>query len=88
VGGVYWRARGIRIEVVLLVALGAIRSRATIGPAFYVIHVALFFLGTPALVNVLLLRKPTGFIRWYWAVPACTLFAFLLVLLQYGVSEA
>jgi hypothetical protein len=77
------------IEVVLLATIGAVRSRGAIGPAFYAVHIALFFLGTPALANVLVLRKPGGVrARWYWAVPACTLFAFALVLLQYGVSEA
>jgi hypothetical protein len=76
------------IEVTLLVTVGSVHSRALIGPMFYVAHVALFFLGTPALANVLVLRQPRELVRWYWAVPACTLFAFALVLLQYGVSEA
>jgi hypothetical protein len=76
------------IEVTLLVTFGAVRSRALIGPMFYVAHTALFFLGTPALANLLVLRQPRGILRWYWAVPVCTLFAFGLVLLQYGVSEA
>jgi hypothetical protein len=75
-------------ELALLVTLGAVRSQALIGPAFYAAHVALFFLGTPALANVLVLRRPGAILRWYWAVPVCTLFAFGLVLLQYGVSEA
>ena len=42
-----------RCEVALLTTLGA----GVIGPAFYVAHVVFFFLGTPALANVLLLRK-------------------------------
>ena len=74
--------------MVLLATIGAVRSRGAIGPAFYAVHIALFFLGTPALANALVLRKRGGMRRWYWAVPACTLFAFALVLLQYGVSEA
>ena len=78
----------VAAELVLLVTIGAIRSRAIIGPGFYVAHVALFFLGAPALANLLILRNPRGRFRWYWAVPACTAFAFGLVLLQYGVSEA
>jgi hypothetical protein len=41
------------------------------------------------LANVLLLGKPKPLLaRWYVAGLACTLFAFSLVLLQYGVSEA
>jgi hypothetical protein len=76
------------VEIILLVTLGAVRSRALIGPVFYLMHVVLFFLGTPALANLLVLKRPAGFVRWYWAVPICALFAFALVLLQYGVSEA
>ena len=76
-------------EVVLLITLGAVRSRGVIGPAFYVAHVVFFFLGTPALANVLLLRERTPVVRrWYLAGALCTAFAFCLVLLQYGVSEA
>jgi hypothetical protein len=76
------------LEVALLISVGAVRSRAIIGPTFYAAHVALFFLGTPALANLLVLWRPRGILRWYWAVPLCTLFAVGLVLLQYGVSEA
>ena len=78
----------VAVEVALLATLGAVRSRAIIGPAFYVGHVALFFLGPPALGNLLVLWPPRGMVRWYWAVPLCTLLAFGLVLLQYGVSDA
>jgi hypothetical protein len=76
------------VEIGLLMTIGPRRSSDSIGPAFYVAHVAVFFLGTPALANVLILRSPRSRFRWYWAVPACTVFAFALVLLQYGVSEA
>ena len=76
-------------EVVLLTTLGAVRSRGVIGPAFYVAHTVFFFLGTPALANVLLLRRGAPVMRrWYLAGVVCTGFAFCLVLLQYGVSEA
>jgi hypothetical protein len=76
-------------EVVLLVTLGAVGSRAFVGPVFYVAHSVFFFLGTPALANVLLLRKRGPLVRrWYLAGALCTVFAFCLVLLQYGVSEA
>ena len=75
-------------EIALLVTIGPVRSRASIGPAFYLTHLAIFLLGTPALANVLILRFRSTTFRWYWAVPLCTLFALVLVLLQYGVSEA
>ena len=80
---------GFLAEVVLHATLGAVGSRAVVGPAFYVAHVVFFFLGTPALANVLLLRKRGQIVRrWYIAGILCTGFAFCLVLLQYGVSEA
>ena len=75
------------VEVVLLVIVGAVRARTLLGPAFYGLHLAVFFLGPPALANILLLGRRV-LRRWYWVVPICTLFAFVLVLLQYGVSEA
>ena len=79
---------GFLIEIVLLGALGAVRSRGILGPGFYVAHLVIFFLGPPALANALVLH-PKGFLtRWYVATVLCTIFAFSLVLLQYGVSEA
>jgi hypothetical protein len=77
------------IELSLLLSLGSVRARTVVGPGFYVGHVILFFLGPPALANVLVLyrgRKPS--VAWYAAVPFCTVFALVLVLLQYSVSEA
>jgi len=80
---------GFLSEVILLATLGAVGSRAFVGPAFYVAHTVFFFFGTPALANVLLLPKREPILRrWYVAGFLCTAFAFCLVLLQYGVSEA
>ena len=77
------------VELILLVSLGAVRSRAIIGPSFYVAHTALFFLGVPALANALVLRGQGPLVgRQYVAVVVCTVFAFFLVLLQYVVSES
>jgi hypothetical protein len=75
------------VEVVLLAVIGAVRARTLLGPGFYALHLIMFFLGTPALANIPLLRR-RALGRWYWVVPICTLFAFVLVLLQIGVSEA
>ena len=75
----------LAIELVLLTTLGAVRSRAAVGPLFSVGHVVVFLFGTPALANALLLRR--GGMRWYVAGLLCTALAFGLVLLQYGVSE-
>jgi hypothetical protein len=44
------------IEVVLLISLGPVRSRGILGPGFYVAHLFFFFLCTPALANLLVLR--------------------------------
>ena len=77
------------VELALVASLGAVRSRAIIGPSFYVAHVAFFFLGTPALANALVLRGRGPFMgRQYVTVVVCTVFALFLVLTQYYVSEA
>jgi hypothetical protein len=77
------------VELALLVTLGAVRSRGILGPGFYVVHVALFFLCTPALANLLVLHRNGGiFARWYLAPVLCTALALVLVLLQYDVSES
>ena len=77
------------VEILLLVTIGAVRARGLIGPGFYVAHLAFFFLCPPALANVLVLRPKLGiFTTWWVAGALCTVLAFFLVLLQYGVSEA
>jgi hypothetical protein len=80
---------GFALELVFLITIGIVRSRAFWGAGFYVIHIILFFLGPPALANVLLLRNGTRMRSlWYIAGFLCTVFAFILVLLQYTVSES
>ena len=77
------------VEIVLLITVGSVRSRAFFGPGFYITHIVLFFLGPPALANVLLLRIGGRMAsQWYTAGFICTVFAFILVLLQYTVSES
>ena len=44
------------VELLLLASLGAVGSQTLIGPAFYLGHLTVFLLGTPALANVLVLR--------------------------------
>ena len=74
-------------EIILLIWLGATRSQNILGRGFYIAHLAIFFLGSPALANMLILRKGNGF-KWYITSFLCTLFAFCLVLLQSSVSES
>ena len=77
------------VEVVLLETIGAVRSRGMLGPGFYIAHLIFFFLCTPALANILVLQgRRTTVSKWYVAGLICTVFAVVLVLLQYGVSEA
>jgi len=77
------------VELILLIAFGAVRSRGLLGPGFYLVHIILFSLGPPALANVLVLRTGNRPPRpWYLAAIVCTVFAFVLVLLQYSVSES
>ena len=76
-------------ELVILLTVGPVRSRAILGPSFYVAHVVLFFISVPALANSLVLNQSRGLVaRWYVAGALCTVFAFFLVLLQYSVSES
>src|SRR5215204_2708822 len=57
----WWRSGGVLtwfvLEVLLLLTLGAVRARTMMDPAFYRAHLSVFFLGAPALANVLLLRR-------------------------------
>ena len=76
------------VELLLLNTLGSVRSSALIGRGFYVTHLVIFFCGPPALANLLVLRKRSKESFAWYAVFACTVFAFLLVLLQYDVSES
>jgi hypothetical protein len=80
---------GFAAETVLLSTVGATATSALLGYTFYLGHLIIVCLGTPALANFLLLRKePTRAVAWYAPVPLCTLFAVVLVSLQYGVREA
>jgi hypothetical protein len=80
---------GLAIEVLLLGTLGAVRCREFLGPVFYVAHLTIFFLGTPALANVLVLPRKIPFLsRWYVAGVFCGFLFTFLVIMQYVVSEA
>ena len=48
----------------------------------------LFLGGVPSLANLIVLGKKEGLTRWAYSVLPCTVLAFVLVLMQYEVSEA
>jgi hypothetical protein len=75
------------IEAVLLLTIGAVKSQALVGTVFYGVHLSVFFLGVPALANVLILRRRER-VTIRRAIALCTVFAFILVLIQYNVTEA
>ena len=79
---------GLIIECALLATVGAVTCRGLFGPAFYGAHLIIFFLGTPALANVLVLpRRDSVFARWYVAGVLCGFLFTFLVIMQYGVFE-
>lgn len=80
---------GLLAEWTLLATVGAVRSRAVIGPAFYPLHLAIFVLSVPALATVLTIKtRGTRFDSWLVVAFACGLFALPVTLTQYGVSES
>ena len=48
---------GIIAEWVFLALRGAVGTRVAVGPQYYDAHVLIFFLGTPALMNLLALSN-------------------------------
>jgi hypothetical protein len=77
------------IDVILVVALGAVTARTLVGPAFWGFHLLVFLFGAPSLANVLVLtRQGVWFRRWYATVAVCCLFGVFLVFFQVGVGDA
>jgi hypothetical protein len=80
---------GLLLEWGALLAVGAVRSRAIVGPAFYPAHLVLFFLAVPALANVLIIKKRGTILgAWFMVALLCSVLALPIVLTQYGVAEA
>src|SRR6185312_7931264 len=52
-------------ECTLLTVHGAIGTRSLVGPAYYQAHLLVFVLGTPALVNVMILNDVSRRTRWW-----------------------
>ncbi len=75
-------------EWMLLLLRGAVGTRVLVGPVFYPAHFVAFVLGTPALINVLVLPNPCARrARSFCVVPLSTVLAFILVVQQYAVFE-
>jgi len=75
-------------EFVSVVIVSPLTLDAAIGQAYYPIHIILFFLAIPSLVNVLQIQKRVPFFsRWYVISFLCILLDLAIVLLQYYVSE-
>lgn len=73
----------------LLAWRGAVGTRVLIGPAYYFGHLLLFFLGCPAVINILVLPDSSRWrARWWFVLPVCTVLALVLVVQQYSVAEA
>jgi len=78
------------VELTMLVLVGGpVMGRAIVGPLFYPVHLVPFFLGIPALANLLFFagRQPSWAKRLLIA-GCCAGFALPLVFVQYVVSEA
>lgn len=71
-----------------VLALGAESALRPFGISLYGIHLALFFLGTPAFANLLVLDKiGIHFRKSYLVATLCAAFAVVLVLAQYAISD-
>jgi hypothetical protein len=79
---------GLLVEWGALLTLGAVRSRAAIGPAFYPLHLALFVLAVPALANVLTIKRSGRVLgSWFVVGLVCSAVALPVVVTQYYVAE-
>ena len=78
----------IALEMIMLLAIGTIHTRELGGSSYYSIHGVLFLGGVPSLANLIVLGNKDRLDRFGYSVLLCTILAFVLVLMEYGVSEA
>jgi hypothetical protein len=77
------------LEFIGVATAGPLHLRRTIGPHFYTLHVVLFFLGVPALANLMQLQKRVLLItKWAITGCVCACLGFSVFLLQFVVSES
>ena len=79
---------GLVVEWLLLLTVGVLPLRQALGPAFEVVHLSLFALAIPALVQTLVLLKPDSAVSSWLAVGAfAAALALPVVSTQYVVME-
>ncbi len=76
------------LEIIGLLAVGAVRLRGALGPAFSLWHGVAFWTAVPAMMHLLLLR-PRQSSRYRWGIIlVCAVIAYLFVLINISVDEA
>jgi hypothetical protein len=90
---ILWMSSGIMvlfaIEAIAVVSAGTIEVRKAVGSLYYPVHLLLFFLTVPSIVNVMRLQRRIALVsKWYVIAPVCALLGLGIVLFQYVVSEA
>lgn len=79
---------GLLVEWGALLAIGAVRSRAIIGPTFYPLHLVILFLTVPALANLLIIKRGGGMLgSWFAVALLCSVLALPVVVTQYVVAH-
>jgi len=77
------------VEWAALALVGPVQLQRATGGAFFPLHLAVFFLSTPALANVLVVKhRETWLGSWFAIGVICAALALVVVLTQYGISEA
>jgi hypothetical protein len=78
----------LAIEIGGVLTLGVVGVQEVVGSAYYWIHLSLFALAVPSLVNIMRIQRTIPlFSKWYVIGPLCSLFGLATVLFQYHVSE-
>jgi hypothetical protein len=77
------------LELLLLITLGPVRTWVLVGLGFYLLHAAVFVLGTPALANLLVLRREGSVAaKGFIVVPLCMIAAEALLFLDFWIFES
>lgn len=75
-------------EIVLTILVGPKGLEELMGPTYFRIHVGIFFLSVPSLVNAIALQRRFSIIsKWYIIAPACSILTILIIMLQFYVTD-